>query len=277
MRALIIFLIVCGTTRAAETTPEPSFTKKPTARKTGEKTTIEFAVNREADVAVFIEGAEGQVLRHLVAGVLGKNPPPPLKPNSLEQSLEWDGKDDLGKPATGGPFKVRVQLGMKPEFDRFLMHNPDGSGEVSAVAAGPGGTLYVFHKDGTANGNMGGHKIKLYDRAGKHLKVLTPFPADIAPEKLKGVGVFRTADGDLVPHIHNWETLSFYPDNNGDRGRDMPECTCPAVDSRGRVYWLVKGPALVAVDADCGIPYDTFLGPRLLPDVKDLRLAGPLY
>src|SRR5262249_14340188 len=33
-------------------------------------------------------------------------------------------------------------------------------------------------------------------------------------------------------------------------------------------------PALVAVDADGGIPYESFLGPQLLSDVKDLRLAG---
>jgi hypothetical protein len=56
----------------------------------------------------------------------------------------------------------------------------------------------------------------------------------------------------------------------------MPELSCPAVDSRGRAYWLVQGPSLVAVDADGGIPYDAFLGPKLLPDVKDLRLAGEL-
>ena len=53
-----------------------------------------------------------------------------------------------------------------PEFDRFLLHNPEWSGEVSSVAVGPGGSLYVFHKDGTANGNMGGHKIKVYNRGG---------------------------------------------------------------------------------------------------------------
>src|SRR5262249_33389235 len=144
-------------------------------------------------------------------------------------------------------------------------------------AVGPGGALYVFHKDGTANGNMGGHKIKVYSRDGKHLRVLAPFPADIAPEKVKGLGTFQTATGELVPHIHNWETLSFYPDNVRVRGRDMPELTCPAVDSKGRVYWLVKGPALVAVDADGGIPYDKFLGPKLLPEIKDLRLAGENY
>jgi hypothetical protein len=124
---------------------------------------------------------------------------------------------------------------------------------------------------------MGGHKIKLYDRDGKHRKVLAPFPADVARDRVKALGVFQTATGELVPHIHNWETLSFYPDTVGVRGRDVPEYSSPAVDSKGRVYWLVKGPALAAIDADGGIPFETFLGPRLLPEIKDLRLAGELY
>jgi outer membrane protein assembly factor BamB len=260
----------------ADATP-PALVKKPSAVRAGDRTKIQFTVDRPTDVAVTIEDARGKVIRHLAAGVLGKNPPEPLQRDRLAQTLEWDGKDDFGKAATGGPFRVRVQLGMKGEFDRFLMHNPDASGPISSVAVGPGGSLYVFHRDGTVNGNMGGHKIKVYNRDGKHQKVLAPFPADIAPDKVKALGVFRTAEGDLVPHIHNWETLSFYPDNVKVRGRDMPEYSCPAVDSRGRVYWLVKGPALVAVDPDGGIPYDTFLGPRLLPEVKDLRLAGELF
>jgi DNA-binding beta-propeller fold protein YncE len=254
----------------------PAFAKKPTAKKSGDAIQIDFTADRKTDVAVTIENAKGAIIRHLAAGMLGKNPPEHLQADSLSQSLTWDGKDDFGKPATGGPFRVRVQLGMRPEFDRFLMHNPDGSGEVSTAAVGPRGILYVFHKDGTANGNMGGHKIKVYNRDGKHQKVLAPFPADIDAKKVKALGVFQTGQGDLVPHIHNWETLSFYPDNIGWRGRDMPELSCPAVDSTGRVYYLVQGPALVAVDADGGIPYDTFLGPRLLPEIKDLRLSRDL-
>jgi outer membrane protein assembly factor BamB len=274
--AAIICLALLAEELSAAEAP-PSFARKPTAVQTGDTVTITFTSSRETDVTVFIEDAGGKVVRHLAAGVLGTNPPAPLKPNTLAQSLVWDGKDDFGKAATGGPFRVRVRLGMKPEFDGFLLANPEGSGEVSAVAVGPAGALYVFHKDGTANGNMGGHKIKRYDRDGKHPRVVTPFPADIAPEKVKALGVFQTAEGELVPHIYNWETLSFYPDNVGVRGRDMPEFSCPAVDSRGRVYWLVKGPALAAVDADGGIPHDTFLGPRLLPEIKDLRLAGELH
>jgi DNA-binding beta-propeller fold protein YncE len=276
MKALspVAMLLFVGVASAAEA---PSFTKKPTAVQAGSGVKIDFTVDRATDVAVTIEDARGKIIRHFAGGVLGKNPPDPLRPNSLAQSLEWDGKDDFGKPAADGPFKVRVQLGMKPEFGGFLMYDPEGSGEISSVAVGPGGTLCVFHKDSTANGNMGGHKIKLYDRDGKARKVLAPFPADIAPEKVKALGVFRTTEGDLVPHVHNFETLSFYPDNVGVRGRDMPECSCPAVDSRGRIYWLVKGLALAAVDADGGIPYDTFLSPRLLPEIKDLRMAGETW
>lgn len=282
--SLAASLALAATVSAAEA--PPSFVAKPAAVRSGKTTKIEFTVDRPTDVAVTIEDAEGRIIRHLAAGVLGPNPPAPLKPDTLAQSLDWDGKDNFGKRAAGGPLRVRVQLGMRAEPGGFLMHNPHASGEVSALAVGPRGTLYVFHKDGTANGNMGGHKIKVYDRDGKHQKVLVPFPADIAADKVKALGVFRSSEndasggdsqGNLVPHIYNWETLSFYPDNVGVRGRDMPEYGCPAVDSKGRVYWLVKGPALVAVDGDGGIPYDTFLGPRLLPEIKDLRLAGELY
>lgn len=171
---------------------EPEFASPPQSGRENGMVKIEFTVSQETDVAVFIEDAGGKTVRHLAAGMLGKNAPEPLQPDSRKQSIEWDGKDDFGKPAVGGPFKARIKLGMKPEFDRFLMHNPEGSGQIHALAVGPRGTLFVFHVDGTANGNMGGHKIKLYDRDGKHLKVLTPFPADIAPGKVKPLGVFQT-------------------------------------------------------------------------------------
>ena len=224
-----------------------------------------------------VEDADGKVVRHLAAGVLGNNA------RSRCGRIRWPSRSSGTARTTSakrprGTVSRHVRLGLTAEFDRFLLHNPEASGPVGSVAVGPGGTLYVFHRDGTVNGNMGGHKIKVYGPDGKHRKVLTPFPADIAADKVKArLGVFHAADGASVPHIYNWETLSFYPDNVGVRGRDMPEYSCPAVDSRGRVYWLVKGPALVAVDADGGIPYDKFLGPRLLPDIKDLRLAGELY
>jgi hypothetical protein len=72
--------------------------------------------------------------------------------------------------------------------------------------------------------------------------------------------------------------LSFYPDSVGCRGREMPDAGAqPAVDSKGRVYWMIKGPHICAVDADGGIPYDNFLGPKLLPEIKGLRMAGEIW
>src|SRR5262245_53104867 len=121
--AVILGLLLSGVANAAEALP--SFSKPPTAIKAGDRVKIEFTVNRATDVAVYVEDAEGKVVRHLAAGVLGKNAPEPLRANSLAQSLEWDGKDDYGKPVAGKGYKVRVQLGMKPEFDRFLLYNPE--------------------------------------------------------------------------------------------------------------------------------------------------------
>src|SRR4029079_13629773 len=97
-----------------------------------------------------------------------------------------------------------------------------------------------------ANENMGGHRIKIYTRDARHLKIVTPFPADIDPQKLKALGVFQDKDGSLMPHLHNWESLSFQPEAIGVRGRDMPEWSSPAVDSKGRVYWLGHEAAIVA-------------------------------
>jgi DNA-binding beta-propeller fold protein YncE len=268
-----LLTLLCFCVTAAE---EVKFSAPPKAVKSGDKTTITFAVSAPTDVEVGILDGSGKVIRHLVAGVVGGkgNPPEPLK-NGLSQSVEWDGKDDGGKPATGGGFKVRVAAGMKPQFENFLLYNRDGSGGVTAVACGPNGSLYAFYVDSCANGNMGGHKIKIYGRDGKHQKVLAPFPADISPDRVKALGVYQTTEGDIIPHIYNYETLSFYPDTIGVRGRDMPGLgSAPAVDSKGRVYWLVKGPVLCALDADGGVPYDKFLGPALLPEVKNLAMAN---
>src|SRR5262249_38825515 len=102
----IVLLSIPARSALADELPAPKFTKKPMATRTGDNVTIAFTVDRATDVALFIENARGDIVRHLVAGVLGKNPPPPLQSDSLAQSLTWDGKADFGKPAEGGPFQV---------------------------------------------------------------------------------------------------------------------------------------------------------------------------
>src|SRR5262245_27927654 len=114
IRALVAVLVALqGVPTGGNDGPKPpSFTKKPTATKADGKVRIEFAVDRPTDVAVTIEDSKGRVIRHLAAGLLGKNPPKAFKPDSLSQSVEWDGKADWGKAASGGPFKARVAIGM---------------------------------------------------------------------------------------------------------------------------------------------------------------------
>ena len=73
-------IVLATAVHSGEALPPPAFTVKPTAVKAGDRVRIEFAVNRETDVAVSMEDAGGKVVRHLVAGVLGKNPPSSRSP-----------------------------------------------------------------------------------------------------------------------------------------------------------------------------------------------------
>jgi hypothetical protein len=51
-----------------------AFVKKPAVAMADGKATITFPVDCETDVAVFVEDATGKVIRHLVAGMLGRTP-----------------------------------------------------------------------------------------------------------------------------------------------------------------------------------------------------------
>jgi hypothetical protein len=271
----IAFALTTGFVLASEAPVTPprrvNFTKAPTARKAGNKTIIEFAVSRETDVAVYIEDNAGKVVRHLVAGVVGKKPPKPLRAG-LSQSLGWDGLDDYGKKAVGGPFKVRVAAGLKPTFDGFMLDNPSSTGRIDAVAVGPNGKLYVFHKnEGLVH--WWSQNVKILDRDGKHLKALWPYPADIDPKRVKALAPHLTKEGDLVPRIYQALKYSFYPEYRVmGLGRHCGT-TSPAVDKVGRIYWMSSGLRLGCLDADGGVPYDTLLGPALLAEVKGVAAS----
>lgn len=104
---------------------EAGFASPPKAKKVGGQTVIDFACAASTDVEVAVLDAQGRVVRHLAAGVLGaKNAPPaPLKPG-LSQALEWDGNDDYGAAAQGGPFKARVRAGMGVKLERIVGGDP---------------------------------------------------------------------------------------------------------------------------------------------------------
>ena len=142
--------------------PAPRFTEKPIATRQGERVKITFAVDRETDVAVYIEDAEGNIVRHLVAGVPGRNPPPPLRPGSLRQTLHWDGTDDLGRPLPEGRYRVRVCAGLRVRYAGTAFSDrrrPNHIGGAAGLAVGPDAPgrprwLVMFGKMGRVRGRV---------------------------------------------------------------------------------------------------------------------------
>lgn len=103
------------------------FTQPPTLLESAGKAAIRFTVSEATDVEVAVLDASGKVVRHLAQGVLGGEKAPPLPLDSgLSQELMWDGLDDYGKPVYSHPFKVRVRLGVTPEFEKRI-HIKDAS------------------------------------------------------------------------------------------------------------------------------------------------------
>jgi murein biosynthesis integral membrane protein MurJ len=72
---------------------------------------------------------------------------------------------------------------------------------------------------------------------------------------VEATGAFRDEAGHLVPHLHNWHSLNFYPDTILARGRSASPFLCPVVDARGRLYWVITGGRLCAIEADGGVAY----------------------
>jgi DNA-binding beta-propeller fold protein YncE len=192
-----------------------TFSTKPSASREGEKVRISFAVSAGTDVEVAVLDAGGGVVRHLAAGVLGaKTPPPPPLAPGLSQSLQWDLKDDLGKPAAGGPFKVRVRAGMGVEFGRMIGASPYTGGVVGMPYRAPvnglvcdvEGRLYVKMMSSIgSHGNSGlwPWHVRRFDRKAEYQKTILPYPPSTPPEKASGMTLLTTPDGLFTPANQN--------------------------------------------------------------------------
>jgi DNA-binding beta-propeller fold protein YncE len=276
--ALILLMAVPGVLEAGEPfdstqgrpAKPPAFTKKPAVARNGERTVIAFAVDRETDVAVYVENAKGEIVRHLAAGVLGPKAPEPLKAGALEQSVEWDGKDDLGQPAAGGPFKVRVAAGLKVSYAGTVFSEkagPNNIADTMGMAVAPDGRLYVLaHRwqkyvaFSTA--------VHVFRRDGSYERTIKPFPSGLAEEQVKATGAFRTREEGLVPLIYRSvvEGPNYYP--NFDLAHQ------PTVTPDGRLVLAVNPCNLAVVDGDGGIPNAKYAGPILATSKGLLPVKG---
>ncbi|MFO7898158.1 MAG: hypothetical protein R6V58_03745 [Planctomycetota bacterium] len=190
------------------------FTRLPTVTRDGDAVRIEFAVDRPTDAAVYVEDSEGEVVRHLAAGVLGDNAPAPLQKNSLAQSVVWDRKDDQGQPLPNGRYRVRVAAGLSPAYagNAFSEYTgPDHvTHQVMGLAAGPDGRVYALTRS-WHSGHWRASTVHVFRRNGEYEKTIKPFPASTPPERLEGIDVYRTDDGRALPVVHRVLAMSFYP------------------------------------------------------------------
>ncbi|MGQ9662977.1 MAG: hypothetical protein ACUVWX_11680, partial [Kiritimatiellia bacterium] len=164
----------------------------------------------QTDVEVAVLNAEGKVVRHLAAGLVGgARVVPPLQPNSLSQTLIWDQKDDDGRAVTG-PVAVRVRAGMKATFGRIIGASPyvgqatdqPYRGSLQGIAIDKEGNLYVkMMSDMRSHGNSGlwPWHLRKFDSEGNYLKTLLPYPSSTDPSRASGMSLIATPDGAFTP------------------------------------------------------------------------------
>lgn len=179
---LLQFFLLVACTQAQETV----FSSAPAVTKNGQNAQVSFTLAAKNDVEIAVLNAKGVVVRHLAAGVLGAtNPPPePLKPG-LAQSLSWDGNDDLGQPAQGGPYKFRVRAGTSAKFGRFIGEDPYTFGIPEGVATDEDGNVFVLGRQGTHY--QYAMTVRVFDPEGRYLREVLPFPANLPPGSMKDV------------------------------------------------------------------------------------------
>ncbi|MCX7805810.1 MAG: sigma-70 family RNA polymerase sigma factor, partial [Planctomycetota bacterium] len=186
------------------------FTQKPKAEKQGDKWVITFTSKGKCDATVAIVDKDGKIVRHLASGVLGPNAPWPFQQNSLSQKIEWDGKDDFGKPAPAG-CKVKVGLGLKTTLDKFFFDNPLLIGYTRDDTVWRG---VACAREGNVFLTAAGGRCILLDREGRYVRTVWPPPATtMSPEKFPAIRFARRTDGKMVPVYSSWGLISLKSDS----------------------------------------------------------------
>jgi streptogramin lyase len=165
----------------------PCFTAGPVVTRAEPGWTIRFAVNRPTDVTVAVVAPDGQIVRHLAAGLLGEKAPPPLAEGRLDQTIAWDGRDDRGRDVPRG-CSVTVTLASRPEFDRLIPIQEPAvfARAIVGLTTTADGELYVLQGYAWER-QVGSPELVVFGRDGKYRKTVIPFRADLPAGKRPGV------------------------------------------------------------------------------------------
>jgi hypothetical protein len=288
MKALLLVLPALLLSNSLVMAADVSFSAGPAASKVGGPSTgsgqgkvkIAFVLSAPADVAVAVLGADGKVVRHLAAGVLGaKTPPPSPLQVGLSQSILWDGKDDFGKPANGGAFKVRVRAGTGVKFGRFIGGNPLAplGNSIWRFTVAPDGGLYVYS---SASGPMYFPQILKLDSQGRYQRTVSPFSAGLAPERVKqwarfdgkalrpfnrdSLGPILGATGRVLPQLRNGALLL-------EAGSKLYQIGSDGGQAPGGYELATIWPPRAGMRSSVKMPQPYALS----PDGKYLYLSGP--
>ncbi|HUS90424.1 MAG TPA: hypothetical protein VM695_01195 [Phycisphaerae bacterium] len=220
MRRISMAVVLgCAVPAASAPVDKPSFAQTPKVRRVAGAWEVSFVVAAPTDVEVAVLDAAGGVVRHLAAGMLGgrSTPPRPLRAG-LAQTLSWDGRDDFGTPAAGGPFRVRVRAGMGAKLGRLIGGSPCAgqatgmpySGSVPGVAVDGEGNVFVkLMSDVGSHGNTGlwPWQLRRLDRDGNYVRTLLPYPPSTDPARASGYELIDAPGGHFTPVNQN----SLYP------------------------------------------------------------------
>jgi len=250
------------------------FVAEPKAEAAGEGIRVSFEVSAATDVEVAVLDAKGAVARHLAAGLLGPNAPEPLARGALKQELIWDKKDDLGRPAAGGPFKVRVRLGSEARFEKRVGRDDlTMGGSVTAISVGKGGELFVMLVDGM----WGRSELRVYSRDGKYLRTVMPYPAATPKERTESVGQLEIG-GERLPMVSSGHGHAIMPMTAGMKPQTFgwhPKGHLVMTSAVGTMSEHGPPRHLLAMDPRGGAPEGVaFVGPEILKPRNGMQGAG---
>lgn len=251
---------------------DAGFAVPPKVERVGDRWRITFAVSAATDAEVAVLDAKGNVIRHLAAGLLGKNAPAPFRRDALAQAVVWDGKDDLGQAAAGAPFRARMSVGLRPKLEKIV--GWDGNtlgGSIVGLAAGKEGEVFVLLSD------SGRSEVRVLDKDGKYRRTIMPYASNTPHERTHSVGHLEI-EGERLPIVFNGHSQNLSPLTAGMKKQTMtmsPRGHLILASAVGTMAEHGLPRHLLALHPQGGAPTNTsFVGPQLLAPRNFLGGAG---